>query len=415
MKSDIVIIGGGLASILAGIKLLKAGKSVIIVSAGQSALHFSSGSMGLYSHHDGEDVVHPLDHLDSLAENHPYTKIGGREKVKNLLLEGCKILEEAGISLKGSIERNHYRLTPFGMLQPAWLTLSDHLTVESPNDIKWKKAALIGIKGFLDFFPEYLRNGLEKLGVQCTMADVNIREFEILRKNPTEMRAPNIARVLNDEALTNYAAEINRHIGDADVAIIPAVLGLNDEGPVKKVRDMVKCELYSVSTTPTAVPGIRMQIMLRHLFKKLGGWYLLGDTATDGIFSEKNNLKSLNTANLGANALTAEHYILATGSFFSKGLRATYSEIIEPIFGLDVDFPKSRQEWFDENLFKAQPFMKFGVKTDKDFLCHRGGKKINNLHAIGGVLEGCDPMREGAGAGVAISSALFVADQILKN
>ena len=53
MKYDTIIIGGGLSGLLAGVKLARSGSKVAIISSGQSALHFHSGSFGLLGHADG--------------------------------------------------------------------------------------------------------------------------------------------------------------------------------------------------------------------------------------------------------------------------------------------------------------------------------------------------------------------------
>lgn len=79
MKFDVVLIGGGLSSLVCGIRLQKAGKKCLMVSAGQNALHFSSGAFGLLGKlPDGTDVDDPLSAMEALPPEHPYSKIGKR-------------------------------------------------------------------------------------------------------------------------------------------------------------------------------------------------------------------------------------------------------------------------------------------------------------------------------------------------
>jgi glycerol-3-phosphate dehydrogenase subunit B len=64
-------------------------------------------------------------------------------------------------------------------------------------------------------------------------------------------------------------------------------------------------------------------------------------------------------------------------------------------------------------MFAPQPYLQFGVNTDNQLRALRGGIALDNLHVIGAVLGGYDPLQQGCGAGVSLTSALFVAEQIV--
>ena len=77
MKFDTLIVGGGLAGLTCGIRLQKNGVKCAIVSTGQSALHFSSGSFDLLNElADGTKVDNPVAAADKVRANHPYAKLG---------------------------------------------------------------------------------------------------------------------------------------------------------------------------------------------------------------------------------------------------------------------------------------------------------------------------------------------------
>lgn len=412
MKFDTIIIGGGLSGITAGITLAGEGRRVAIFSTGQSSLQFSSGSMELLNSIDGKEVASPLACFDSLPANHPYRRIG-HDKWVELLGRVQPMLSAAGINTTGDAVHNRWRLTPLGKMKPAWLTLDDFATFESPDKLPWRNVALVNVTDFQDFYPQFIASTLEKKGVRCELHSVTIPRLEELRKSSTEMRAPTVARLLDGDAVRQIAGRLNVLARNVDALIMPAVIGLHDDRAVTLLRRLVIKPVYFVTTIPASVPGIRMQMLLDSYFTKLGGTLFPGDTAVKADIDPDGDIRAIYTVNHCDEPLEADNYILATGSFFGRGLVATRDCIVEPTFGLDVDAPTDRAEWYRRDLYEPQPFMTYGVVTDSKFRPRIDGMTVSNLYAAGSILGGCNPLKEGCGAGVAMLTAMAVADNIL--
>ena len=414
MKSDCIIIGGGLSGLTAAITLAEAGQKVTVVSAGQSSLHFRSGSLGLIGYNkEGQEVNNPLEAVSSLGEKHPYNKVG-TENIPVLAREAKALLDRCDIKTTGAVETNHYRLSPMGVPIPTWLTLDDMEALTSKEELKGKKITLVNIAGFLDLPYHYTLDNLTKAGAICSYKIIQLEEFDFARKSPTEMRASNLAKVIHDKGITDKLAVAISHVaGDADVVLLPAITGLKDAQLSEELRRKVNTPVKFIATMPPSVPGIRILELMRKRLYALGGRILIGDKAIEGRFKD-NKLVEIKTAHLPEETLTADNFILATGSFMSQGLISDYSHVFEPVLGLDVDSLENRNDWYNENVLKAQPYMDFGVATDADLHAIKDGRTIENLFVTGSILSGHNNIKLADGEGVSMLTAMYAAKKIVK-
>lgn len=415
MKFDTIIIGGGLAGLVCGIRLQKSGRKCAIISAGQSAMHFSSGTFDLLGRlPDGTVVEKPLEAIGRLNGNHPYS-ILGEKAVSRYAVDTPAFFEGCGVKVEGSAEENSWRITPTGERRPAWLTLSDFTSLRSNDEKIGEKALIVNILGYLDFNTKFLADSFEKQGTVCRIASIRLEEMERLRKNPSEMRATNIARVMDrDGVWEKAAAQVRELVKDEDVVILPAVFGLKDGSVIESLRNAIGVRTMFMATMPPSVPGIRTQMTLKAEFENAGGRFFLGDSVTEAEFNEDGSVACVRTSNFGDINVYADDFVLATGSFFSKGLIAAPDMVYEPVFGIDLLFEEKRDGWFDRNFWNRQDYISFGAKVDGKMNVSIAGNKVGNLYAIGSLLGGCNALYEGCGGGVAIISALAAADAILE-
>lgn len=417
MKFDTIVIGGGMAGLSAALRLAEAGQRTLLMASGQSALHFSSGSVDLLDCPGDPRTALPA--YLSAHPDHPYAKVGLAnieaslaDLQRHCALEGLPLIRQ---------EHNHQRITPIGTLKATWLSPD---TCACVTDAPVPDSLLLAtLEGFRDFHPAL---AAANLGAQPRFAHCRILTGEIrlpqlaeFSRNPHEFRSADIARLCDKhDLLADLAREITRMVrecgepGCRDI-VLPACLSLGLVGP--RLADLEKrtgCTIREVATMPPSLIGMRMQEVLKRRFQRLGGTFLTSERVL-GARYDGDRVIGVHSQNGDDQLFEAAHFVLASGSFFSRGLESRLGGIREPIFDADVLSLPERDAWAGRRLFDHHPFLGFGVKTDSQLRVLRGGKPLANLYGAGSVLAHYDPVREGSGSGVAVATGWQVAGHIL--
>lgn len=422
MKFETIVIGGGMAGLSAALRLAEAGQKALLMASGQSALHFSSGSVDLLESEGDPRAALPA--FMAAHPDHPYSKVGLASIEASLadLQRHCAL---QGLPLFRQ-ERNHQRLTPIGTLKSTWLSPETCACVtEAPApDV----LLLATLEGFRDFHPALAAANLATHShfahSRILTGEIRLPQLAAFSRNPHEFRSADIARLFDkqqhdkQDLLTDLAREIGRMVKECGEPgcrhiVLPACLSLGLVGPrLAELELRTGCTIKEVATMPPSLIGMRMQEALKRRFLALGGTFLTSERVL-GARYESDRVVGVHSQNGDDQLFEADHFVLASGSFFSRGLESRLGGIREPIFDADVLSLPERDAWAGRRLFDHHPFMGFGVKTDDQLRVLRGGKPLANLYGAGSVLAHYDPVKEGSGSGVAVATGWQAAGHIL--
>ena len=425
MNFDVAIIGGGLAGLTCGIALQQRGKRCVIINNGQAAIDFASGSLDLLSRMpDGsavENINENLTALRTALPAHPYSLLGA-EKVIAKAQDFERLANALNLDLIGSSEKNHWRVTGLGSLRGAWLSPNSVPTVQGNETFPHKRIAVLGIEGYHDFQPQLLAANLvlnpQFAHCEVTSGFLNIPQLDELRQNAREFRSVNIAQLLEHKlAFNDLVSEIIESTQGANAVLLPACFGLENQEFMNALRDATKLALFELPTLPPSLLGMRQRIQLRRKFESLGGLMINGDSALNAHF-EGDRVHCIKTRLLEDEEIIADNFVLAAGSFFSKGLVSEFNKIYEPVFesdiiGVEGFNDKNRFSWTNHRFANPQPYQSAGVAINEHCQVQKCGQFLANLYATGNVIGGFNALELGCGSGVAVVTALAVADEIL--
>jgi glycerol-3-phosphate dehydrogenase subunit B len=385
MTYDVVIIGGGLAGLTCAVRALQRGRRCAVIGGDGNMLSSSSCSFDLLNAlPDGTPVSEPLGAIDMLKQQqqmHPYAKMG----VKTFTAKAAQaeiMLHELGCKMQGSSLKNHYRTTPVGLTKPTWLTFEGMFITDTADKLPFNSVQIFYPMGFLDFYPRFIAEEWSKKGIQVETVPFFLSKITRIQR---------IARMINKN-------------NNAEAVMLPSCIRQFD-----RLRELVNRPVYMLATMPPSTLGLNFEKILQEKIVELGGDIFIGDKAVKAEW-ENNSVKTVYSQKMGSIPFRSEKVVLATGSFAGRGLEATRTNIVEPLFNLDVEQDGNRGNWVNRQVLQKQPYMYFGIKTDNDFRAIKNGRIVDNLYVAGAGLEGFNPIEEGCGAGVSILTGLYVGD-----
>ena len=143
-KSDVVVIGNGVAGLMAALVSADEGKKVTLLSYGAGTFPLNSGVIDILGYDDaGKAVDSPIEGIGKLAENHPYKKIGVAA-IQDSVEFFKRTVAGEGFPYTGSIKEQQWLVTSVGTLKPTCLLPE---SLEASDCFKAHEIVIVGVKG----------------------------------------------------------------------------------------------------------------------------------------------------------------------------------------------------------------------------------------------------------------------------
>lgn len=412
--SRVIVIGAGLAGLVAANRLAAGGARVTLLAKGIGGLQLGQGTIDVLGYAP-DRVTNPILTLSALASarpEHPYTAIGA-EPVHTGLGYLKDLLPDL---LVGDAEANYQLPTAVGAIRPTCLAQPSMLAGHLRDG---QRVVIVGLRRLKDFHPELVAGNLARttlpdggrVEARPLSVDIPARETEIDTTGLT------YARAFDEPAFrARFVAELAPLLNDGEVVGLPAVLGLKDHHAWQDLSEQLGHPVFEIPLPPPSVPGMRINEALTDLAKAAGVRVVTG-ARTFAARVEDGVVRSVTVATAGApREFTGDAFVLATGGFESGALALdSFGEVSESLFGLPLAGLDAGPLIHGDYWGSEQPLFKVGVRVGGDMrvLDATSAVVYSNLFAAGGIIGGSSRWAEKSGDGIALGSAVRAADSIL--
>lgn len=412
--SDILVVGAGMAGLMAAVTAAKSGLSVSVLSEGAGVISIGSGAVDFLGYVNGKKITdNPYNYLSELDKNHPYNIIGA-ENIKNAFASLVEISTSNGYEIK--MDKEGFNQTAISI---AGTTKPTYICSESNN-----ASRILNAKKILFAGVEYLKDAQPALAVKQAKQYKVFADAELasaILKSPfgkthRVLNSLDLARFVDKEEGFNWLkSELIRVSGGFDAVIIPPICGtVNYTKSFKELQNLGFILVEAVSIPP-GVGGYRLRNALISEAKKLDVKFIENCYVQRAVI-ENGKCKSLvaqhsNIAGALETEYSADKFIIATGRVIGGGIASTPEKVYEKIFNIEIKSPASVEERSDKNIFGSHIFTKFGVNVNNKLqaIDSSGSPLYDNVFFAGNTLSDYDFPTEKSGYGVACTTGYTAA------
>ena len=419
--ADVLVVGSGMAGLVAALAASKRGRRVRLVARGAGALAIGSGCVDVLGYLEGKAVQeNPLNSLSLLPEQHPY-RLVGHASIKDALNFFTATCAESGLCLANESGGNIWAPTVLGTFKPTWLCPPG---MNRETLVRAETIAIASLPWLKDVHSGMVRTGLQKQK-RLQNKPVIVHEFSPYagrtHRNLTILDTARFVDTADGERwLTDQLLPlVERARQEALAILVPPILGITRTAHIRQaLYSLLGCPLVEMLSPPPGVGGLRIrQALVAALAKE--GVYIEENTHIIAAKTESNSSigRCVGLVSQGADrqrVLQARSYIIATGGFLGGGLHAAPGKAHEAIFGLDLGAPDAVTEWSSPDIFSSQPYARLGVRADASLRAVAADNTPlwENVFFAGRSLAGYDPVTEKNGNGVALATGYHAGMQV---
>lgn len=412
--TDILVVGSGMAGLMAAVVASAQGKRVTLLSRGCGSLSIGSACVDVLGYVDGQAVTgNPLDALPRLPERHPYRLIG-REGIEEALALLRAVCTRNGAPLEAPADGTGNRRIPtiLGTLKPTWLALPSGRgeLLETASSV-----LVVSIEGLKDSHPALVTAQLRRyphlsgitwheayLANPIPGAHRNLSPLDIARHAETPEGTAWLVSGLR-EALRSTPA---------DLVLLPPVCGLSHT-VWQGITAAIPVPLVEMPTLPPGTGGLRLYTALKEELRAYDTDVVESALVTHAECEGRHCSALIAETACGQRRFTARAFVMATGGFMGGGLLSSPGEAREAVFGLPVTradgslLPQRPEDWSDKEIFGNHAFASAGVMVNAAMspLHIDGTQALDNVFFAGRSVGGYDFASEKSGNGVAIATA----------